>query len=302
MINIYYNINRGDFMIDDKLITFVEVVECENYTLAAKNLHLTQPAVTQHIQALERYYQQKLILNTHKSFSLTQAGKMFYKYAKMQIHNEKLFQQQLTLQSIPIVIGTTLSIADYYIPTLIAKKLISTQQHYQIVVANTNTLIHNMMNGEVECAFIEGSFDRQLFDYHLFKEERFIPVARYDHPLTHQTMTFDDLLNYPLFIREKGSGTRAILEDYLIQSPYHISSFHQSMEIGSLSMIKTLLRYSDGITFVYEGVVKKELDNNELVELSIKDFHITRPMHFIYLKSNLNKETYKQLFHTLTNT
>ena len=51
-------------MIDDKMRTFVEVVECQNYTQAAKNLHITQPAVTQHIKALEEHYQQKFIDST----------------------------------------------------------------------------------------------------------------------------------------------------------------------------------------------------------------------------------------------
>lgn len=286
-------------MIDDKIKTFVKVVECQNYTQAANLLHLTQPAVTQHIKALESYYQHKLIDHPHKSFRLTKAGEMLYNYARIQIHNEALFEERIIMHSTPLTIGATLSIADYYIPTLLAPVLVSSKQEYQIIVANTQKLIQEMMNGKVECAFIEGHFDAELFDYHLFREERFIPVVRRTHPLANRTISFGDLFPYPLFIREKGSGTRAILEDYLKQTLYQLHSFHHCNEIGNLSMIKTLIMHTDGITFVYEGVVAEELKRGQLKELHLTDFKMTRPMHFVYLKSNINRLVYQQFFKTL---
>lgn len=286
-------------MIDDKIKTFITVVEYQNYTQAAQVLHLTQPAVTQHIKALENYYEHKLIDHPHKSFQLTKAGEMLYNYARIQIHNENLFKEQIAKHSTPLTIGATLSIADYYIPTLLAPVLTTSQQEYHIIVANTQNLIQKMMNGEVECAFVEGHFDMELFDYHLFKEERFIPVVANGHPLANKPVTFKDLLSYPLFIREKGSGTRAILEDYLNQTLYQIQSFHYCHEIGNLSIIKTLIQHTEGISFVYEGVVAEELKKGQLQELQLADFQITRPMHFIYLKSNINKQNYKTLFHTI---
>lgn len=64
-------------------------------------------------------------------------------------------------------------------------------------------------------------------------------------------------------------------------------------------MIKTLLMHTDGITFVYEGVVAEELKQGQLKELQLADFNITRPMHFIYLKSNINRLVYQQFFKNL---
>ncbi len=287
-------------MIDDKMRTFIEVVECQSYTQAAAHLHITQPAVTQHIKALEEHYQQKFIDRTHKSFHLTKMGELLYHYAKTQMHNEKLFEKQLHDIRPSLIIGSTLSIAHYYIPHMIAKKIISKNYHCEIVVANTQTLIQKLINGEVECAFVEGQFDTSLFDYHLLKKERFIAVASPYHPLAHQTITFEQLFPYPLFIREKGSGTRDILENYLHQTIYSLSSFSQLVEVGSLSMIKTMLMDTQAITFVYAGVVEKEIKNKQLIELHIDHFDIFRPMHFIYLQSHIHKKYYQQLFHMLT--
>ena len=65
-------------------------------------------------------------------------------------------------------------------------------------------------------------------------------------------------------------------------------------------MIKTLLMDSQAVTFLYAGVVKEEIQNQQLVELQIENFHISRPMHFIYLKSHIHKDEYQQLFHMMT--
>ena len=117
-------------MIDIKLKTFIEVVDCKSFTRAAEHLHLTQPAVTQHI---------------------------------------KQFESQLYKVAIPLTIGSTLSIADYYLPEILGQYLTSSSQRCQIYVNNTQTLVQKMIDGEVDCAFVEGQFDPQLFTYHLFK-------------------------------------------------------------------------------------------------------------------------------------
>lgn len=283
-------------MIDSKLKTFVEVVDCKSFTQAAIQLHLTQPAVTQHIKQLEIYYNHKLIQNPHKEFQLTNVGHQLYEYAKIQIHNEEIFESQLNKVALPLTIGATLSIADYYLPHILSNYLITSSQYCRIYVHNTKTLVQQMIDGTIDCAFVEGQFDLQLFDYHLFKNERFILVAKKDHPLAQQKVTFQQLLSYPLFVREEGSGTRAILENYLIQSIYDISSFNKIIEIQSMTMIKKMLLETYGVSFLYEGVVSEELKSGELVRLDLENFELIRPMHFIYLRNNLNKQLYLDFF------
>lgn len=286
-------------MIDMKLKTFVDVVETRSYTKAALRLHLTQPAVTQHIKQLEHHYQQILIQNPHKEFTLTKAGRCLYEYAKIQIHNEEIFEAQIQKIMPPLVIGSTLSIADYYLPEIIAPFITASAQPCKIVVNNTSMLLQKMMDGEVDCAFVEGKFDTQLFDFHLFQEDRFIPVAKATHPLAKQNLVFSDILKYPLFIREEGSGTRSILELYLRQSMYSLTSFQKVIEVQSLTMMCKMMMVTEGITFVYEGVVKQQLQAGTLVRLHLSDFPLLHAMYFIYLKSNLEKDTFDTLFQNL---
>lgn len=283
-------------MIDQKLKSFVALVEEESYTKAAIRLHLTQPAITQHVQQLENYYGMPLIHGSHKGIQLTQAGHHLYEYAKLQLHNEVLFEARIKRSKRAMIIGSTLSIADYYLPYIVTPYLMNSTQNCELVVGNTAMLIQQMMDGVVDCAFVEGKFDAELFDFHLFKEENYLPIVRKGHPLAQQECSFQDLLTYPLFLREIGSGTRSIIEAYVEQSVYALTSFKRVITSSSLTMIKEMLPYSNGITFMYEGVVKKELEKGELVRLKLKDFPLRHAMYFIYLKSNLEKDHFANMF------
>ena len=158
-------------------------------------------------------------------------------------------------------------------------------------------LIFKKMIGKelwIKLSFNKGTVNFSI--YHLFKNEKFILVAHKDHPLAKQKITFDELLTFPLFIREEGSGTRAILENYLLQEIYTLSSFQKVIEVQSLTMIKKMLACTQGISFLYEGVVHHELLTGELTQIHLENFELIRPMHFIYLRNNINKQKYSAFF------
>ena len=115
-------------MLDSKLITFLAVAEHRSYTLAAEALGLTQPAVTQHIKKLEEHYGARLTEGSGKTFRLTPAGKALFHYASLQSVNEQLLLKRLKGLIEPLRIGATLSIADYYLPSVLLPYLAAAGQ------------------------------------------------------------------------------------------------------------------------------------------------------------------------------
>ena len=99
-------------MLDQKLQTFLTVVELRSYTLAAQALHITQPAVSQHIRKLEEHYGAQLIDFTGHQLALTRAGELMYRYATFQAANEHRLLEQLNQSAQTLRVGATLSIAD----------------------------------------------------------------------------------------------------------------------------------------------------------------------------------------------
>lgn len=283
-------------MLDGKLLTFLKVAQLKNYTRAAEELHMTQPAVTQHIKRLEEYYGCKLIDITGRTAILTEAGKILYHYANLQQVNETQLKNQLFASVPPLHIGATLSIADYYLDIVLISFLQENKERFSLTVGNTKQLLEYLLHGILDCAFIEGIFDTNLFEAENYYNASFCPVVSSDHPLCGKRCKLSELYNYPLILRESGSGTRAILENYLYLQNSSILSFCRVIEIGSFRMIKKLLSPLKGISFMYEEVAKEEVLKGELSYLEIEHYTITHPLYFVYLKNSIQKKRIQHFF------
>lgn len=274
-------------MLDAKIFTFLKAAQYENYTTAAADLNLTQPAVSQHIKKLEEHYGCRLIDISGKSVKLTAQGRALYHYANFQIANEKQLINQLEKVETPIKIGATLSIADYYLPPYLSSYLARYDEIISVTVKNTESIIEMLLNNELYCAFIEGIFDKSLFHFYEFCNTRFVPVARKGHPLDGLETTLSEIHQYPLILRESGSGTREIYQNYLYQNNDSIRSACKIYEISSFGVMKKILSTSDAISFMYEEVARQEVERGELCYLSIKNYSIERPLYFIYPSNSL---------------
>ncbi len=285
-------------MLDMKLNTFLAVNTYGSYTQAANALHMTQPAVSQHIQRLEEHYGCKLFFQDGRGRKLTKEGEAFLHYAKMQASNEKQFSSSLTQQQKSIRIGATLSIADYYLPELLTALCREHQPNLDIEVANTKVLLQQLLDGDLDCAFIEGIFDRNLFAAKAFHQAQFIPVVSANHPLANKCISLRDLYEFPLVLREMGSGTRAILENALAQQNDSVSSFANIWQVGSFLLIKELLKQTNAISFMYENVAKREIAEGSLCPLHIEGFSVYHGLQFVYLKNSVVEKHVVEFYDT----
>lgn len=283
-------------MLDQKLQTFLTVVELRSYTLAAQALHITQPAVSQHIRKLEEHYGTQFIDFTGHQLSLTQAGELLYRYAAFQAANENRLLEQLSQSTQTLRVGATLSIADYYLPPLLAPFLAQTFRPLILHVGNTEEMLSACVRGELDCALIEGIFHDDDFCSHIFHAARFLPVAAADHPLSHREHRLAELFCYPLILREPGSGTRAILENRLFQSGCSPRSFSSVLECGSFRMIKELLKKTHAVSFMYEQVAAEEVEAGSLTYLHLSDCQIQRPLYFVYPRHSMSHKACQNFY------
>ena len=110
-----------------------------------------------------------------------------------------------------------------------------------------------------------------------------------------------DLCSQTLIIREKGSGTREILERILNEQNMHTSDFRNIIEIGNIHAIKNLVMKGYGITFIYKAAVEKELEEGSLQIIDIEDVQITHEFNFITLHDSIFSETYKTFLNVIIN-
>lgn len=275
-------------MLDYRYQTFLTLAEEKNYTQTAKKLHITQPAVTQHIQSLQKEWHVELVLYENRQLSLTKKGNQLQK--DLLLLQKEIIQIQKRLapkeEAPAFTFGATLTIGEYAMPDIIELYMKAFPTHtLSMLVDNTTSLIDDLEHGKIDFAFIEGEFNQHDFGFHKISDESFIAVCSPANPLWEKKQPMSELFSHQLLIRETGSGSRLILETALKNKSIHLDSFVKMMMIGNISSIKELVKKNLGITFLYRSAVEEELANGTLKEIKIKDFVIEHPFHIIYLKT-----------------
>ena len=276
-------------MLDNRLQTFLTLCETKNYSLTAKKLSMTQPAVSQHINYLERHFEINLISQKGKNFALTEEGKALQQYAmSLKANSERIMPllQRIKNHSRPLNFGATLTIGEYTVPPILAD-IFAEEPELQIsmVVENTQVLQKMLWDGEIDFVLLEGHFNNEEFESKLISNEAFIGVCSPENTLAEKVVDLEELLKQNLILRETGSGTRDVLERALYNQNLGVSNFNRRIEIGNMNAIKNLCHENLGITFMYKEATKKELSEGYLKEISIRNFNVSHPFSFVYLKN-----------------
>lgn len=290
-------------MQDFRMQTFLTVCRLLNYTKAAEALHITQPAVSQHIRFLEKHYGVKLFVYEGKSLRITEAGRLLQSAATTMQHDERILCDQMKTRERPMLLfGATRTIGDYILPQKLAEYLRKNPDaEVRMLVDNTETLLQKINTGELDFAMIEGYFRKTEFDYSVCSRERFIAVAGGDFYLSQEPGEVGGLLKERILLREPGSGTREVLERHLKERNASVHDFAQLTEIGSIAAIKALVAAGCGITFLYEASVKRELASGALRQVPLMDFAVYNHFTWVWRKNSLFGGRYAQIVKELWN-
>lgn len=275
-------------MLDHRIQTFLTLFDVMNYRETAERLNMTQPAVTQHIQFLEQEYGCKLFGYNGRKLSVTEQGMVLEKFARSARALEEQARKSMKgAQKAPVTIGATKTIGEY----LIGDKLIELEQKKDIpvslIVDNTERLLQMLRHNEIELAVIEGFFNKKDYGYRLFKQEHFVGICSIEHPFANREVEFTEILDETILCREPGSGTRAVLEQFLYHHNVTLDSFSRCICISSFELIKRFVRSELGISFVYEAVAKSDPN---LAVFTIKHVKIFREFNYVYLKDTFRED------------
>ena len=133
-------------MLDVKLKTFLTLIEEKSTIRCAEVLHITQPAVTQHIRALEKEYDVELFIKEGRCLVPSEKGKELYRMAKQLATMDKQMHMMMQKKkTIPLYFGATRSIAETILPSLSLSLLKEyPDRKCKLVVQNTHTLLEEL--------------------------------------------------------------------------------------------------------------------------------------------------------------
>ncbi|WP_394173783.1 LysR substrate-binding domain-containing protein [Guptibacillus hwajinpoensis] len=260
---------------DQPLNVFVTVVEKRNFSRAAEELHMTQPAVSQYIKNLEDSLGTKLLERSNRSVELNKAGEIVYHHAKelLNLYSKMnyLLDDLTNRASGKITIGASYTYGEYVLPHVIAK----IRHNYPLItpsitIGNSTEIGDLVYSHQLDVGIIEGDYPARDMKVDDFTEDEMVIVAAPSHV---QVENGSILENEMWIVRESGSGTREATEKMWKQLEITPPN---TMAFGSTQLIKESVEAGIGISFLSRWTIRKELELGSLVVLTIPDFTYTR--------------------------
>jgi DNA-binding transcriptional LysR family regulator len=287
-------------MADRRLQVFHTVARLLSFTKAAETLHMTQPAVTFQVRQLEEYFDTRLFDRTHNRISLTEAGKLVYKYAdrifELYGEMENSVKDMTGAISGALVIGASTTIAEYMLPALLG----DFRAHYPDVtvhlkVSNTEGVVNLVENNDIDLGVVEAPVSNKNLVVETCRTDHLVAIVQPSHELaTHETVPVSELLHYPFICREEGSGTREVIQEYLQESGVDTNDLNICMELGSPESVKGAVEAGMGITVLSRATVAKELALGTLVAVNLEPT-LERPFSFVRQKQKFRQKAMDEL-------
>jgi len=276
-------------MFDFRLKVFYTVAKRLNFTKAAEELFITQPAVSKHIQEIESYYKVRLFERNGNKIHLTKAGGVLLHYCNQifGLYGSLEFDLNALTEIFKgkLRIGASTTIAQYVLPPLLAdfhKRYEDIQ--VSLTISNTEQIEQALNNNIIDFGIIEGQSKNTLFKYTEFIRDEIVPVVAANHTLADQKeISIEKLLTTPLLLREPGSGTLEVIAHALKPHNIKLSDLNCEMQLGSTESIKSYLLHSNCMAFLSIHSILDELENNKLRIVDVKDLNLDRAFHFIQL-------------------
>ena len=275
-----------------QLRVFLAAAEERNFSAAAKRLHLSQSAVSQNIQALEKAYGVELFIRRGRSVELSEEGESIIPTAQEVINAARLLED--SLQNVnnevggKLIIGCSTSAGKYLMPTLLS----SIQRQYPAVLPRVKIMgrgqvFERLLNETIPIGISSKMLGhRNLESVPLF-EDHVILIAHPDHPWAEYSRAMPaDLIDQPIIVRESTSGTCEVVMEGLKTSGTTMDMLNVIMELGNAEAIEMSVEHGVGIAFVSEMVAARGLAMGRVkkVELEGLDLHRT-----VYMARNINR-------------
>ena len=275
---------------DYRLHVFRRVAEEQSLSRAARALHISQPAVTRHVKELEAFVGTSLFVRTSGGVTLTEAGLVLLDHARHvgAAHEETLRTLRAKGGTVAgkLRLGASTTVTQYYLPrVLIALKKRYPAVEVEVVEANSDVVIGDLLARRIEMGLIERTCRRRDLRVTEFYEDEIIVVAPPGHPLAGNgakaAVTLDEVLREPIISREVGSGTRLTVETELRRRKVKVDALNIVQELPSTEAIKRMVAGGCGLGFVSKIGASGEIAAGTLVHLKVRGVRFLRPFSAI---------------------
>jgi DNA-binding transcriptional LysR family regulator len=273
----------------DQIKAFHKVAAAGSFTKAARELFLTQSAVSQQIRALEDEIGGRLFDRSGKSVRLTGEGEVLLAYAKrlFDLHEEieALFDSLRKLEKGRIAVGATAVIGTYFMPAVISA------YHHQypgieidLKMGNSEAIQRMILDREVDLGVAGMIKKNKTLSSAFIHREELLFVCSPHNPLAHRkTVSIAELDRIPFIWREKGTQTLAIVKKWFQENTADVFP-RQTLSLANMEAAKRIVEEGYGVTIIPTSAACREIEAGLLKRLRIVDFNLTVDYGLYYPK------------------
>ncbi|MDD5169813.1 MAG: selenium metabolism-associated LysR family transcriptional regulator [Syntrophales bacterium] len=259
------------------------------FSRAAKKMNLSQPSLTKHIQNMEELLDAPIVIRRRSGVILTPEGKILCDYARKILKSrDEAAERMVRLyenEGGEITIAASTMPAAYILPRILVQ---FREVHPKIMVyvrsADSQEVLETIESTEKEIGFVGKKPSHGKLDAEPIWMDTMVLAVPAGHPWAGRTsVSLAELMVEPFIVREKGSGTRAILEQYLKEkgTSVDLSLFRVVAELGSTDAVKEAILAGLGVSLISARAVKREVKLGLLKVMTIEDWKIERQLYLI---------------------
>ena len=274
---------------------FVTVCECGSTTKASELLYIAQPTISHTISELEKYYKVVLFERINQRLVLTDIGQELLIKAKEILDGFNDFESLAAFKGEnPIVkIGATLTLGQTVIPSFLQrmeKELPNVQA--QVIIRPYADIEKEIENGNIDFAIVEGEVSSQMVKTTPLKKDKLTVVSNVDFDIP-TNLSFEELVNYPLLLREKGNASRDYFESVTAKKNIHFILKVDS--VNNQALISAVYN-SIGITVLPDSFVRGHINRGKFKEIFVDGLDVNYTNYIIIHKNKklnrIQKEAY----------
>lgn len=268
-----------------QLRAFLAVVDRQGISKATDDLALTQSAISRQIHSLEQSLEMKLFVRQGRSLILTDAGRIVLEHGRRLVRLLTETKDALDglkgLKRGHLRIGAASTIGTYLLPEpLGAFKGRFPGVEITLEIANKAETLRRLLAQEIDIGFVGPPIRvGGLVAEEYWTDELVLITAPAHRLAASPSVTARDLADDVFIMREKGSGTREIMEEELTRAGLEI---RKVMELGSTEAIKQAVAASLGVSLVSRYAITLEILTGRLCSAVVRDLRLTRQLYAVY--------------------
>ena len=271
---------------------FLNVVASGHLTNVAKEMNLSQSAISMSIKEMENILGRPVFDRINKKLVLNEVGRAFYKeidpiYKKL---SDIEYEFQNSENKGMIRVGASTTIVDYLMPSIICSYM-SSYPDVKITLkeGNTKEITEMIQSGQIDVGFVEGFVGGSDIIKEKIGVDELIVVTSQEELA--KPCYIDELSEKRWVLREEGSGTREVFLNYIKEKVDDLNIF---FELGHTESIKSILMNRECLTCISKISVENELNEGKLHRVPVKNFECKRDFLMIYHKDKYHSTLFEK--------